>query len=547
MTEPNQAQGLQGGSLQEIPFGKVFFRLAREKKTGYLDILSQAPPAGKVLKRIMIASGGSFYVQGGNLEETMARILVTRGKLTEQKYEELKTTVGGDYQKLEQAAQAAANLAGQDLSELYQHQTELKIINCFALIRGYYQFREVDLNELNQHPLISLGAEKLLLSGVKAHYPKARIDNEFAGIEGKHFQVNPKLIDQAVQFGFGPKEVRWMHQLGKEFAFAAGLRLSPLKPEPAIQVLLALYLAGYFELPEAEENFPLGSVYGESDTVKKIRQAGEKKIEDKKSAQEKKAAPPPEDPKLPIEKMLDQEMDDRQLVKKIEEMLDLVSKKETTFLEIMGVDERASPAQIKKIYFKMAKIFHPDAKPDLYQGDLRDKVEDLFTRISEAYSTLTEPELRKAYLERIKSTVTDEEMEKANRALQAEMEFQKAMISIRRGAFREAQASLETAADLVPDEPEYKLHLGYCLFKSEGAGAANKAIKMIEEGLKQRPQVSEGWFYLGVINRVQGNLGEARSAFQKTLELDKHSQEAQRELRVIEMKIAEGGKGGRKR
>ena len=471
-----------------------------------------------------------------------------RGKLSEQQYEEFKVEAGGDYKKLEAIAQQTVQLNGQELSELYQFQSELKIINCFALVRGFYQFKEMEAAVLQKNPLIPFSPEKLLLSGVKTHFGKQRIEREFAGIDKKQFQVKPGLSSQARLFGFGPKEVRWMNQLGKEFNFASGVRISSLKPEPAMQTLLALYLAGYFELEASEEDFPLGSAYAEAEA--KQKETEEKKAEERKRVEEraeKKPEPKKEEPRLPIEEMLDKQMTDKELIKEIDKMIELVSKKETTFFEILGVTEQNPPTQVKKIYFKMARIFHPDAKPALYQGVLRDKVEDLFTRISEAYTNLTEPEMRSAYLDRIRSKVTDEEMEQANRAIQAEMEFSKAAMSLRRGAFREAMTALEAAAKLMPDEPEYRIHLGYCLFKTEGSAAGAKAAKMIEAAMKDRPKVTDGWFYLGVIARTSGDLSEAKQFFSKALELDKYHQEAQRELRVIEMKLADAQKGGKRR
>lgn len=532
------------GNLEDVPFGCIFYQLVREKKSGYLDILTGPPPQGKIVKRIIFYSGANFYAQGGAPEETIARILVAKGKISEQKYEDLKAQTGGDYKKLEELAQAEAKLSAQELAEIYEYQVEFKLINCFALIKGYYQFKEIDAKSLQKNPLIPLSPEKLMLSGVKTHYPKARIDKEFAGIEKKNFKVKPELKEKYADFGFGPREIRWMNQLGKEFSFINAVRSSSLKPEQAMQTILALYMAGFLELPAEEQDFPLGRAYeGVEPKVKKV----ERIVEEKKPVvEEKKPEVKKEEPKLPIEEMLDREMTDQELIKEIDKMLEIVSKKESTFFDIMGVNETVPPARVKKIYFKMARIFHPDAKPDLYKGELREKVEDLFTKISEAYNTLTEPELRRAYLDRLKAKVTEEDMEKANRAIQAEMELQKAMIAMRRGAFKEARASLETAVDLVPDEPEFKIHLGYCVFKTEGVGSASKAARMIEEALKQRDKVAEGWYYLGVLNRVMGNLGDAKGCFEKTLELDKYHQEAQRELRVIEMKLAEA-RSGKKR
>jgi molecular chaperone DnaJ len=59
--------------------------------------------------------------------------------------------------------------------------------------------------------------------------------------------------------------------------------------------------------------------------------------------------------------------------------------------EVLGVDRKARPSEIKKAYRKLARRYHPDLNP----GDKR--AEERFKQISEAYETLTDPAKRKAH------------------------------------------------------------------------------------------------------------------------------------------------------
>ncbi len=59
--------------------------------------------------------------------------------------------------------------------------------------------------------------------------------------------------------------------------------------------------------------------------------------------------------------------------------------------EALGVDKKASEEEIKKAYRKLARQYHPDSNP----GDA--KAEARFKEISEAYSVLSDPELRREY------------------------------------------------------------------------------------------------------------------------------------------------------
>ncbi len=61
------------------------------------------------------------------------------------------------------------------------------------------------------------------------------------------------------------------------------------------------------------------------------------------------------------------------------------------YYEILGVDKNANAEEIKKIYRKQARKYHPDVNPG-------DKVaEERFKEINEAYQVLTDPDARAKY------------------------------------------------------------------------------------------------------------------------------------------------------
>ena len=61
------------------------------------------------------------------------------------------------------------------------------------------------------------------------------------------------------------------------------------------------------------------------------------------------------------------------------------------FYAVLGVSKDVSEAELKKVYRKLARQYHPDSNP----GDA--KSEAKFKEISEAHSVLSDPELRKEY------------------------------------------------------------------------------------------------------------------------------------------------------
>jgi molecular chaperone DnaJ len=61
------------------------------------------------------------------------------------------------------------------------------------------------------------------------------------------------------------------------------------------------------------------------------------------------------------------------------------------FYKVLGVSKNVTPAELKKVYRKLARKYHPDSNP----GDAA--AEAKFKEISEAHSVLADPEQRKEY------------------------------------------------------------------------------------------------------------------------------------------------------
>ncbi|CAB4534203.1 MAG: DnaJ domain-containing protein [Actinobacteria bacterium] len=64
---------------------------------------------------------------------------------------------------------------------------------------------------------------------------------------------------------------------------------------------------------------------------------------------------------------------------------------EKDFYKILGVTKEVSDAELKKVYRKLARQFHPDSNPDNAKSEAR------FKEISEAYSVLSDKDQRAEY------------------------------------------------------------------------------------------------------------------------------------------------------
>ncbi len=65
--------------------------------------------------------------------------------------------------------------------------------------------------------------------------------------------------------------------------------------------------------------------------------------------------------------------------------------------DVLGVKDNASPEEIKAAYHKAVKKYHPDVHSCLGAASIKDKLDGIFSYISVAYSTLSNPEKRREY------------------------------------------------------------------------------------------------------------------------------------------------------
>lgn len=74
----------------------------------------------------------------------------------------------------------------------------------------------------------------------------------------------------------------------------------------------------------------------------------------------------------------------------------LKQSKEVNYYKVLGVDRRATTAEVKKAYRNMAKIYHPDKQSDASPEE-KEKAEREFLKIAQAYEVLSDEEIRAKY------------------------------------------------------------------------------------------------------------------------------------------------------
>lgn len=211
----------------------------------------------------------------------------------------------------------------------------------------------------------------------------------------------------------------------------------------------------------------------------------------------------------------------------------LAKLKDQNHFEVLGLSQSAEVAQVKSAYFKLAKLYHPDTVPGDAPAELGRLKADIFSRVGEAYRTLSDEQSRQRYLEDLKSG-GGAGVEVAS-ILAAEEKFQKGCILVKARKFPEAVAMLDAAIQANPEEGEFYAWRGYAKFflKEDRSAGLSEALQDIQLCLKKNERCAQAYYFQGHMAKLCNDSSGAARHFKKCVELKADHVEAQRELRLM--------------
>lgn len=545
--------------MANIPFSEIFYFFCEAKRSGVLNIIDAETNETK--RRILFKDGECFFVQGGTLNETLGRLLVKWGKLTPEKYKESIQIQSSTKKKTGDVLLEMGLITPQELSEAIIRQVEEKIEACFAFEDGSYSFFEAPPPKDNNLVLYPLKPERIVLNGVKNFLSLQKLDEMLSSIKSAPLKRGSNFTLRQAKFGFSPQESRFLMAIRPGSTVEAISKVSKLELQHTLQLIYVLKVTGMVgtekELKERSEQ--LKALVSKSEPV--AVPAGQPQLQAEEPADEEASstfmiegedteieaeAPQEIDARSEAEKAAEEAKEKAQREKEQAERKKIIKKeidkyykliRKSNFFKILGVERNEiSSAQLKKAYFELAKKFHPDANPEFFQGEFKDMAEEIFTKISEAYSVLSNKKLRDDYVYSIDHKISKADLEKANRQLKAETEFAKAEILLRKGDFKGALDFIQAALKLNPDEPEYHVGLGWATFKASRGQNTAEAKGYIEKALRKnlKSALDMAHYYLGIMAKSQGDMDQMEVHFKKALEHRPDFPEVTSELRLLQ-------------
>jgi curved DNA-binding protein CbpA len=218
-----------------------------------------------------------------------------------------------------------------------------------------------------------------------------------------------------------------------------------------------------------------------------------------------------------------------------DELRRLAEKPPRTHYAVLGIAEDATLRQVQAAFFLLSKHWHPDRLgPD--NQDLKQAATGVFETIAAAYRVLADPAARAAYDDSLTAGASLGSSPGIERALSAELAFQKAESFLARGNLEAAEREAQLALKLEPVRAEHIALAAWLQALKPNADerqiglAFARALKASQSSVKVH-------FYRGLFLKRIGRHAAALQEFRHVAERDSRNIDAAREVRLYEQRL----------
>lgn len=485
-TEGNKRLSIEG-QLSETDLPRILHNLYSLHATGLLHLENN-----NVKKVVYIRDGYPIFVRSNLVKEFLGQILVRKGHLNDEELQNSLEVAKINNQKHGMALIEMGLISPQQLNDILRNQVVEKLLDIFSWPNGSYRF--VQAREFKQGVTsIDLSPANLILQGLR----------EFASREQVRKILEPYLdlyLHQAESPLYRFQEI--------ELSIAEQRILESCRGKMALRDILKKHILSRKDAePLMAALLSTGILIGGEEPEQVSEEDGCEDAE---------------------------EMHDRRATF----LKDYVWMMKQDYFTLLSVNESDSREQIHKSYYNLVKRYHPDRffEQELLL-DLKDKVNALFQRISDAHETLSDAVAKARYVNDLKGggSVSSTNLETI---LEAETAFQKGLLLFRGKKYKEAQKAFAEALRFNANEAEYLMYQAWSSYKANPAVAevAIKARKNLMRAIELSPKLSLAHLYLGYICKDEGKETEAQRRFERAIQCNPNCTEALRELRLMSMR-----------
>ena len=162
---------------------------------------------------------------------------------------------------------------------------------------------------------------------------------------------------------------------------------------------------------------------------------------------------------------------------------------------VLGLDRNPRREQIRDAYYALARRYHPDLFRSGSLTDLLPRFEEFFSRVTAAYNTLSDSEMRAEYDRQMSAPEAAAAKAATDTGYIARQNYLRGKAAAQLRRFAEAVTFLENAIQQDPGQAEYHLELG--LVQARNARFRVEAERHLLQAINLAPTLVEGYLALG--------------------------------------------------
>lgn len=485
------------GELRDRPFPSLLLELWRSKATGTLDLTQ-----GQVRKRVYLFCGQVRFAQSNIKAENVGGMQVAEGALTEDRFKAAVMKARDEKIGIGEALALAGDISYDALAKAVKRQVEEVCLTAYAWSDGHYVFAPGPtdkIQDVRQDPLL------LVLTAYKRYLDADKAKAQLAPVEMGTVSRGPDF-DRVL---FGLRGV------------FPGETVTPMiNGRLKVGEIVAKAKPGDLPLLAALVGMNLAVVTG-AEAVKKA------------------AAPKTAAPARPFTP--EEEAARSNIIPEYERVM-----ASTNLFGVLRLPKEATVEEVKAAYLPLAKRFHADSFAGLELGDASDMLSELFGKISEAHSVLTDPKRRADYLvllERQEAGLpTDVEV-----IFKAEGAFNRGDALMKQGQFANAETAFKEALKLDGSVAQYHVALAQAILKGRGNSGVAEARESVEKALALNPEHASARMVMANVLEVEGDLKGAVKIVEELYMVDPSNRTVEREYRAVKQRWKDSkshGSGG---
>jgi len=199
---------------------------------------------------------------------------------------------------------------------------------------------------------------------------------------------------------------------------------------------------------------------------------------------------------------------------------------------VLGLANKATTEEIREAYYYLARRYHPDRFRTGHLQDLLDRMESYFTKVTEAYNTLFDPDRRSNYDEEQVSTTSSKSSEpQQDTAYLARQNFARGKLLVDKKQLQDAVKFFENAIELDPSRAVYHLELGRILILNPRR--RKEAENLLKHTVAMNPALVDAYLGLGELYEKTEREEEAVSSYEEALRWEPTNDVAQARISAI--------------